>query len=137
MDYINSFLSVTFATQTGYENCNARSNHDLIETLRELEKFEKDYLFIFAHVEDDTGLWGALEGGRIKEIVKNELFCSRTAAFQKVRTREKREKVKGWLDAWYPSEVEGSDPKRLSEVGRGEQTLIKIGAFTFEAVQFA
>ena len=136
-DYINSFVGVTFAGQTGYDNSNARSNHDLTETLRELDKFGRDYLLIFAHVEDDSGLWGALDGGRITELGKNELFCSRTAAFQKVRTRGTREKVKGWLGAWYPSEVEGSDPKTLDEVGRGEPTFIKIGAFTFEAVQFA
>jgi energy-coupling factor transporter ATP-binding protein EcfA2 len=54
-----------------------------------------------------------------------------------VRTRDKREKVKGWLGAWYPSEVEGSDPKAMDQIGRGEQTFIKIGAFTFEAIQFA
>jgi len=136
-DYINSFLGLTFAGRTGYDNSNARSNHDLLETLRELDKFERDYLLIFAHVEENNGLWGALDGGRITEIGGNELFRSRTAAFQKVRTREKREKVKGWLGAWYTSEVEGSDPKAMSEIGRGEPTFIKIGAFTFEAVQFA
>ena len=54
-----------------------------------------------------------------------------------MRTRDTREKVKTWLGGWYPSEVEGSDPKTLEEIGRGEQTVIKIGAFTFEAVQFA
>jgi chromosome segregation protein len=135
-DHINSFLGVTFAGQTGYENCNSRSNHDLIETLRELDKFGRDYLLIFAHVEDNSGLWDALDGGRLTELGRNELFCSRTVAFQKVRTRDKREKVKGWL-GWYPLEVEGSDPKALDEVGRGEPTFIKIGAFTFEAVQFA
>jgi chromosome segregation protein len=136
-DYINSFLGVTFAGQTNYDNSNARSNHDLLETIRELDKFERDYLLIFAHVEEDNGLWGALDGGRITEIGKNELFRFRTAAFQKVRTRDKREKVKSWLGDWYPSEVEGSDPKAMDEVGRGEPTFIKIGAFTFEAVQFA
>ena len=62
-DHINSFLGLTFAGQTGYDNSNARSNHDLLETLRELDKFEKDYLLIFAHVEEDSGLWGALDGG--------------------------------------------------------------------------
>ena len=136
-DYINSFLSVTFAGQTGYDNNNARSNHDLIETLRELDKFEIDYMLIFAHVEDSSGLWNAFDGGRITELGKNELFCARTAAFQKVRTRDMREKVKVWFGTWYPSEVEGSDPKALEEIGRGEPTYIKIGAFTFEAVQFA
>lgn len=136
-DYINSFLGVTFAGQTGYDNSNARSNHDLMATLRELDKFGKDYLLIFAHVEENSGLWGALDGGRIAELGKDELFCYRTAAFQKVRTRDKREKVKGWLGAWYPSEVEGSDPKTLDDVGQGEPTFIKVGAFTFEAIQFA
>ncbi len=136
-DYINSFLGLTFAGQAGYDNVNSRSNHGLIETLRELEKFGKDYMLIFAHVEEDNGLWGALDGGRIIELGKNELFCSRTAAFQKVRTNDEREKVKVWLGSGYPSEVEGSDPKMLSEIGRGNQTRIKIGAFTFEAVQFA
>ena len=136
-DYINSFLGMTFAGQTGYDNSNARSNHDLLETLRGLEKFERDYVLIFAHVEDSCGLWEALDGGRITELGKNDLFRLRTAAFQKVRTRDLRDKAKGWLGTWYPSEVEGSDPKAINEIGRGDQTFIKVGAFTFEAVQFA
>ncbi len=136
-DHINSFIGLTFAGQTNYENRNARSNHDLLETLRELDKFEKDYMILFAHVEEDNGLWGALDGGRIRELGDNDLFCSRTAAFQKVRTRAKRDNVKTWLRGWYPSEVEGSDAKRLDEIGRGEPSFIKVGAYTFEAVQFA
>ena len=54
-DYINSFLGVTFAGQTGYDNSNARSNHDLMETLRELDKFERDYLLIFARSDIAAG----------------------------------------------------------------------------------
>lgn len=130
-DHINGFLSLTFAGQTGYENSNARSNHDLVETIRELDKFGKDFFLIFAHVEYDNGLWGGLDGGRIAELGKNEAFRLCTAAFQKVRTRDKREKVKGWLGSWYPAEVEGSDPKNMDEIGRGETTFIKIGASTF------
>ena len=136
-DHINGFLGLTFAGQSGYDNSNARSNHDLIETIRELDKFGKEFFLIFAHVEDDNGLWGGLDGGRITELGKNEVFRLRTAGFQKVRTRDKREKVKGWLGSWYPAEVEGSDPKNMDEIGRGETTFIKMGAFTFEAVQFA
>lgn len=137
VDHINSFIGLTFAGQTGYDNSNARSNHDLLDTIRELDRFEKDYMLVFAHVEEKNGLWGGLDGGRIKELGQNELFRSRTAAFQKVRTRDKREKVKNWLGAWYPSEVEGSDPKAMDEIGHGQPTFIKIGALTFEAVQFA
>jgi len=136
-DYINGFLGVTFGGQANYDNSNARSNHDLLETIRELNKFQRDYLLIFAHVEAENGLWGGLKGGRIQELGKSELFTARTAGFQKMRTRDLRQKVQNWLGGWYPSEVEGSDPKAMDEVGRGEPTFIKIGAFTFEAVQFA
>jgi energy-coupling factor transporter ATP-binding protein EcfA2 len=136
-DFINSFLSVAFAGQANYDNMNSRSNHDLLETIRELEKFQRDYLLIFAHVEAENGLWGGLKGGRITELRQSELFTARTAGFQKVRTRDLREKVKGWLNGWYPVEVEGSDPKAMDEIGRGKKTFLKVGAFTFEAVQFA
>jgi len=136
-DYINGFLNVTFAGQSKFDNANARSNHDLLETIRELDKFQRDYLLIFAHVEADNGLFGGLKGGRIQELGRNELFRFRAAAFQKVRTRDLKQKVQNWLGGWYPSEVEGSDPKAMSEIGRGEKTFIKIGAFSFEAIQFA
>lgn len=137
VDHINSFLGLTFAGQTNYDNSNARSTHDLTETIRELDKFGKDYFLIFAHVEDSNGLWNGLDGGRISELGESQEFRLRTPAFQKVRTRDKREKVKGWLGSWYPAEVEGSDPRSMDEIGRGKTTLVKVGAFTFEAVQFA
>ena len=60
-----------------------------------------------------------------------------TAAFQKVRTRDLKQNVEGWMGDWYPAEVEGSDPKKIEEVGRGTATFLKMGAFTFEAVRFA
>ncbi len=136
-DYINDFLGLTFAGQSGYDTSNARSNHDLHETIRELDKMGREYMLIFAHVEAANGLWHGLDGGRLTDLGKSAAFCRRTAAFQKVRTRDDRTKVQGWLGGWYPSEVEGSDPKSVSEIGQGKSTHIKIGAFTFEAVQFA
>ncbi|HOW66104.1 MAG TPA: AAA family ATPase [Candidatus Paceibacterota bacterium] len=138
-DHINSFLGVTFAGQSNYDNSNARSNHDLLDTIRELNKFGRDYFLIFAHVEADNGLYGpgGLQGGRLQELGRTDLFRERTAAFQKVGTRDLKQKVQCWLGDWYPAEVEGSDPKAMSEIGRGEKSFIKIGAFTFEAVQFA
>ena len=138
-DHINSFLGVTFAGQSNYNNRNARSNHDLLETIRELDKFGREYFLIFAHVEAVNGLYGegGLQGGRLQELGKIDLFRDRTAAFQKVCTRDLKQKVQSWLGDWYPAEVEGSDPKSISEIGRGKKTYIKIGAFTFEAVQFA
>jgi len=136
-DLITAFLGVTFAGQANYDNSNARSNHDLLDTIRELDEFHRHYLLIFAHVEAENGLWGGLGGGRIEDLGGNKLFVARTAGFQKVRTRDLRQKVRDWLGGWYPVEVEGSDPKALTDIGRGEKTFVKIGAFTFEAVQFA
>jgi chromosome segregation protein len=136
-NYIQSFLNVTFAGQANFENENGRSNHDLNETVRELEKFDREYFLICAHVEAINGLWGGLSGGRITEIGKSELFRQRCAGFQKITTHDKRTQVKEWLDDWYPAEVEGCDCKSIADIGKGKHTYVKIGAFTFEAIKFA
>ncbi|GKS64257.1 hypothetical protein YTPLAS72_15610 [Nitrospira sp.] len=136
-NYIQSFINVTFATQSNFENENSRSNHDLLDTIRELNKFERDYFFVFAHVEEKNGLWGGLAGGRIQDLGKDELFRSHTLGFQKVRTRTKQEQVHEWLRDWYPAEVEGSDCKTIDQIGQGRACYIKIGDFTFEAVKYA
>ena len=136
-DYVRSFLNVTFAGQSNFENENGRSNHDLNETIRELDKFGRDYFLICAHVEANNGLWGGLSGGRICELGKSDLFPSRCLGFQKVSTHDLRVKVKDWLENWYPAEVEGCDCKSIQDIGKGKQTYLKIGAFTFEAVKFA
>lgn len=136
-NYVQSFLSVTFAGQANFENENGRSNHDLTETFREFDKFGRDYFLICAHVEANNGLWGGLSGGRITEIGESDLFRERCVGFQKVTTHEKRTQAKSWLGGWYPAEVEGCDCKSIADIGKGKETHIKIGAFTFEAVKFA
>jgi predicted ATPase len=47
------------------------------------------------------------------------------------------EKVQSRLGTWPPAEVEGSDPKKIEEIGQGRACFLKLGAFTFEAVKFA
>ena len=136
-NYIQSFLGLTFAGQANFDHENGRSNHDLQDTIRELDKFSKDYFLICAHVEANNGLWGGLSGGRITEIGKSEQFRERCVAFQKVLTHDKRTQVKSWLADWYPAEVEGCDCKSIADIGKGKQTYLKVGAFTFEAVKFA
>jgi ABC-type lipoprotein export system ATPase subunit len=136
-DYIQSFLHVTFSGQANFENENGRSNHDLNETIRELDKFGRDYFLICAHVESDNGLWGGLAGGRITELGESDLFRQRCLGFQKVATHDKRALVKRWLGDWYPPEVEGCDCKSIEDIGKGKHVYIKIGAFTFESVKFA
>lgn len=143
-DYINQFLNVAFVGKVPeqYENENGRCNLSLADTVKKLDEFNRDYFLIFAHVEQNSGLWVAIEGGLFQELFQNEAVKARTLGFQKVRThdvsdRACRTKVKNWLDGWYPAEVEGSDCKAIDEIGKGNECWLKVGDFTFEAVKFA
>lgn len=139
-DYINQFLNVVFEgkTPTEYEQENGRSSLNLIETIKKLNGYHRDYFLIFAHVEQNSGLWKELDGGRIEEIGKNKVFKERTFGFQKVRTHDERSKFQGWLKDWYPAELEGSDNKSINEIGSKDgETWLKIGDYSFEAVKYA
>ncbi len=136
-DHVKAFLNVTFAGQANFETENGRSNHGLNETICELDRFDRDYFLICAHVEADNGLWGGLSGGRLEELGKSNLFCKRCLGFQKVTTHDKRLQVKNWLRDWYPAELEGCDCKSIEDIGKGKPVYLKIGAFTFESVKFA
>ncbi|EPR1793955.1 TrlF family AAA-like ATPase [Vibrio cholerae] len=137
-NHIQTFLSLTFAGIANFEDENARSNHDIVETVRELDKFHKDYFLIFAHVEAPKGLWKELAPGRIKDLFDNATVRRRTLAFQKVRTRDERAKIQQALGDLYPAEVEGCDAKNLSDMAaRKESSYLKLGSFSFEAVKFA
>lgn len=145
-DYINQFLNVAFEGKapSEYEQENGRSSLGLLDTIKKLEGYHRDFFLVFAHVEQSSGLWQELDGGRITELGANELFQRRALGFQKVRThdgagkdRPSRMKVKGWLNGWYPAEVEGSDPKCIEDIGKGQSCYIKLGELTFEALKFA
>lgn len=145
-NYIEQFLISTFLGRSAveYESENQRSNENILQTIDKLNTFAREYFIIFAHVENDNGLWHELKGSRIVEFGRQEIFKKNVAAFQKVRSYDKaesglpcRSKVKGWLGDWYPAEVEGSDCKAIDEIGKGRPCYIKIGDFTFDAVRFA
>ena len=145
-DYINQFLNVAFEgkTPSNYEQENGRSSLSLLETIKKLEGYHRDFFLVFAHVEQNSGLWLELDGGRIKDLGANEMFRRRALGFQKVRThdgagkdRPSRTKVQEWLNGWYPAEVEGSDPKSIEEIGKGQPCFMKLGELTFEALKFA
>lgn len=138
-DLINQFLHVVFKGKLAsqYENTKARTSTNIIDTLKELEGYNKDFMVIFAHVEQDNGLWNELDGGRLSELSQNASFRKHTVGFQKVRTYDKRDKVKTWLSGWYPAEVEGSDCKSIDNIGDGNPCYLKIGSFSFDAVKYA
>ncbi len=143
-DFINQFLNVAFEGKIPdqYEQENGRCSLDLITTLKKLEGYHKDFFIVFAHVEQNSGLWNELDGGRLQELGKDEIFKRRTLGFQKVRTHDVpdrvcRVKIKSWLDKWYPAEVEGSDCKSVGDIGKGKKCYIKLGAFSFDALKYA
>jgi len=145
-DYINQFLNIAFEGKvpSEYEQENGRSSLSLQETIKKLEGYHRDFFIVFAHVEQNSGLWKELDGGRLADFGSNELFQRRALGFQKVRTHDgggrdvpSRVKVKGWLKSCYPAEVEGSDPKNMEDIGKGEASYVKVGELTFEALKFA
>ncbi|NMM42272.1 TrlF family AAA-like ATPase [Pseudoalteromonas arctica] len=137
-NYVQSFLSVTFAGQANFEQENARSNHDILETVKVLDGYNKDYFLVFAHVEAPNGLWGSLAPGRIKELFENATVRRRALAFQKVDTHDKRIKIQQELGNLYPAEVQGCDAKQLNQMAeRKKASYLKLGSFSFEAVKFA
>ena len=136
-DFINQFLTQTFAGKSNYENENGRSNDNLIESIKKLDAFEKDYFIIMAHIEQKSGFYNELDGGRITELGEIPIFRKAVLGFQKVRTRDKIEKLNLWLKNDLPAFIEGSDPKKIDEVGKGEVTYLKLGAYNFEAIKYA
>ena len=145
-DHINPFLTIAFEGKTAaqYMHQNGRSTLSLLDTIKKLEGYHKDFFLVFAHVEQSSGLWAELDGGRITDLGENEFFRQRTLGFQKVRTHDGagtgtpcRQLVQQWLRNWYPAEVEGSDPKAINEIGKGEPSYLKLGELSFEAVKFA
>ena len=137
VDLINQFLTSTFSGKANFENENGMSNHSLMQTIELLNKFEKNYFLVMAHIEQRSGFLEELDGGRIIEFANNPLFTETVLGFQKVRTRDKITNLNTWFNNRTPAFVEGSDAKSIEEIGKGEKNFIKIGAFNFDAVKYA
>lgn len=142
-DFINQFLTQTFAGKENFQNENGRSNDNLLDTIKTLNNYDKSYFMIMAHVEAKSGLFEELGGGRVKELGQNKHFKKSVLGFQKVRTRDEVKKWKSWLGE-LPAFVEGSDAKCIEDIGRGNQvigqtqkTYLKIGDFNFDAIRYA
>ncbi|MGE2229208.1 TrlF family AAA-like ATPase (plasmid) [Escherichia coli] len=137
-NHIESFLTATFAGVDNFENENARSTENITQTIQRLDRYERDYFIVFAHVEADNGLWGGLSPGRIGELFDNDLVRRRVTGFQKVMTHDLRVKIQGVLGARYPAEVQGCDAKTLDHIGaRKVASYLKLGDYSFDAVRFA
>ena len=75
-----------------YQHDNSRSDKNILQVVEELEKTGRDYFLIFAHVEQTSGLWCEMGGGKLGDFKDNryEDVRRRTLGFQKVRTFDKK-----------------------------------------------
>lgn len=150
-DRITPFISSMFVgkAEAEYQNENGRSDKGILDVVDELEKCKRSYFIIFAHIEQQNGLWKELSGGKLSDFTKNRYTAlrERTLGFQKVRTHDAvgagrkgdlgRIQVKQQLGNWYPAEVEGSDCKSISAIGKGKPCFIKLGELSYASVEFA
>ena len=149
-DYINSFIASMFPGKTKgeYEHENGCSEKTLLQMIEMLDGLSRgDYFLIFAHVEESKGLWQELGMGKLAawKDKRCDSLRNRTLGFQKVRSYNKlneadkpcRIKAQNALGDWYPAEVEGSDPKAIDKIGKGNPCYLKLGELSFEAAKFA
>lgn len=146
-DFINQFLTAAFEGIANRENENTRCRYNFETVLQKLSDHEnngRDSFIILAHVEQNSGFFNELDGGRIQQLISNDLFRHFVLGFQKVRTYDKVATWKNWFNDKLPAFIEGSDCKSLEDIGRPHQqrneekrTFIKIGEFNFEALKYA
>lgn len=136
-NHIQTFLTTAFATIPNPENRNAKSVYDLKNTFEQLEAYGRDYFIIFAHVDQNSGLFSECKGGLLESMAVLAPFRNRVLGLQKSRTRDNLnqfERCFGYL----PALVEGSDPKSITDIGKGDKcTYLKIGEYSYDAIKFA
>ena len=148
--FIDQFLTAAFEGIPNRENGNSTCNYHLTDLLKKLDEHQKngrDSFIIMAHCERNKGFLKELDGGRICDLAKIELFREFVLGFQQYYGQEIQEQA---LRQWFedensiPAFVEGSDPKKLEEVGRPNNSggverkcFLKISDYTFEAIKFA
>lgn len=146
-DYINQFLTAAFEGVKNRENENARCNYcfeSLLEKLSDHKKQGRDSFIVLAHAQQDCGFFDELKGGRIIELSGKAVFKEFVLGVQKIRDFSKINVYKQWFGGTLPAFVEGSDCKKMQDVGKAQtqegedkKTFIKLGSFNFEVLKYA
>lgn len=136
-NHIQTFLTAAFATVHNPESRNTKSVYDLKNVFEKLDAYGRDYFIIFAHVDQNSGLFSECKGGLLESLAGFAPFKNRVLGLQKSRTRDhlnQFEKCCGYL----PALVEGSDPKTITDIGKGDKcTYLKVGEYSYSAIKFA
>lgn len=135
-NHIDNFLTAAFQGISNRENENTCCNFDLNNLLVELEKIDKDYFIVFAHIEQRSGLIEEIGGRRLGALANASEFKKRVLGLQKLRTIENKKKIKSWF-GYEVALVEGSDPKCIEDIGKGKICYVKIGEYSFNSLKFA
>lgn len=136
-NYIQTFLTAAFATIPNPENLNTKSIYDLKNVFEKLDAYGRDYFIIFAHVDQNSGLFSECKGGLLESLAGLISFKKRVLGLQKSRTRDNLNQFKRCC-GYLPALVEGSDPKSITDIGKGDKcTYLKIGEYSYSAIKFA
>lgn len=136
-NHIQTFLTAAFATIPNPENRNTKSVYDLKDVFEQLDAYGRDYFIVFAHVDQNSGLFSECKGGLLESLAGFAPFKNHVLGLQKSRTRDNLkqfERCCGYL----PALVEGSDPKCIKDIAKGDKcTYLKIGEYSYAAIKFA
>lgn len=136
-NHIQTFLTAAFATIPNPENQNTKSVYDLKNVFEQLDAYGRDYFIIFAHVDQNSGLFSECKGGLLESLAGFAPFRNRVLGLQKSRTRDNLTQFKRCC-GYLPACVEGSDPKSIMDIGKGDKcTYLKIGEYSYAAIKFA
>lgn len=136
-NHIQTFLTTAFATIPDFENRNTKCTYDLKDVLRTLDTYGRDYFVIFAHVDQKSGLFEECSGGLLKSLAGIAQFEKRVLGLQKAHSQNNLTQFEQCF-GYIPALVEGSDPKSISEIGKGtHEIFLKIGELSYSAVKFA
>ncbi len=135
-NHIQNFLANAFAGISNPEHGNVKCKFDLDKTIDTLEGYKKDYFIVFAHVDQDSGLFKECKGGILDSFKRIPKYKDRVIGLQKSRTAQNLKRFNEYFE-YLPACVEGSDPKSIKEIGKGDRsTYLKIGEYSYQAVKF-
>lgn len=134
-NFIVHFLTEAFAGIANHENKNARCKFDLRNVIETLNGYGKDYFIILAHVDQKNGFFECSDSV-MSDIKETADFANRVIGVQKLRKRESLARFHRCF-GYYCACVEGSDPKSMDQIGKGDCVYIKTGNLSYDAVKFA
>ena len=115
---------------------NEKTEKDLKGILNVLDAFNKDYFVIFAHVDDKSGIFTECQYGVLDPIIKSSSFQEHVLGLQKSCSRDNYRTFREHFGRDI-ARVQGSDPKSIQQIGKGNAVYLKLGEFSFDAVKFA